>query len=134
MAKRKNPAAVALGRLGGKKAAGRGAKVRFAKMTAEERRTLAQEGRAGAVVEEDLAGAEDCDGRGRKPQPQNHSRHRMASFSGTPPPRKVEARDVAWPDSNYPRPRPTASIRCSRREYKDQCRRRGRDHGRPSDH
>ena len=40
MAKRKNPAAVALGRLGGKAAAGKGGKVRFAKMTPEERSAL----------------------------------------------------------------------------------------------
>jgi hypothetical protein len=39
---RKNPAAVALGRLGGTKAAGKGARARFAKLTAEERRELAQ--------------------------------------------------------------------------------------------
>jgi len=42
MAKRKNPAAVTLGRRGGKAAAGAGARVRFAKMTAEERRALAK--------------------------------------------------------------------------------------------
>ena len=40
MAKRKNPAAVALGRLGGKAAAGAGARARFAKMTPEERSEL----------------------------------------------------------------------------------------------
>jgi len=39
---RKNPAAVALGRLGGKAAAGKGAKVRFGKMTPEERTALAK--------------------------------------------------------------------------------------------
>src|SRR6266849_6585663 len=42
VAKRKNPAAVALGRLGGRAAAGRGAKARLAAMTAEERRELAR--------------------------------------------------------------------------------------------
>jgi hypothetical protein len=42
MAKCKNPAAVALGRLGGRAAAGAGARVRFAKMTPEERRALAR--------------------------------------------------------------------------------------------
>jgi hypothetical protein len=42
VAKRKNPAAVALGRLGGKAAAGAGARVRYAAMTAEERRALAR--------------------------------------------------------------------------------------------
>jgi len=42
MRKRKNPAAVELGRLGGKAAAGRGARVRFAAMTREERRELAR--------------------------------------------------------------------------------------------
>ena len=41
MAKRKNPAAVALGRLGGLKAAGAGAKAFFSKMTREERRAWA---------------------------------------------------------------------------------------------
>jgi hypothetical protein len=40
MAKRKNPAAVALGRLGGKAAAGKGGRVRFGKMTPEERSEL----------------------------------------------------------------------------------------------
>jgi hypothetical protein len=40
--RRKNPAAVALGRLGGKAAAGRGAKTRFAAMTDEERSALAR--------------------------------------------------------------------------------------------
>jgi hypothetical protein len=40
--RRKNPAAVALGRLGGKAAAGRGAKARFAAMTDEERSALAR--------------------------------------------------------------------------------------------
>jgi hypothetical protein len=40
--RRKNPAAVALGRLGGKKAAGMGARVRFAAMSAEERTALAR--------------------------------------------------------------------------------------------
>jgi hypothetical protein len=42
MAKRKNPAAVALGRLGGKAAAGRGAKAWFAAMTPEERQAWAR--------------------------------------------------------------------------------------------
>ena len=42
MAKRKNPAAVALGRLGGKAAAGKGVKARLASMSAEERRELAR--------------------------------------------------------------------------------------------
>jgi len=42
MAKRKNPAAVALGRLGGKAAAGAGARVRYAAMTSDERRALAR--------------------------------------------------------------------------------------------
>jgi len=42
MAKRKNPNAVALGRLGGLKAAGAGGRARFAKMTAEERSAYAQ--------------------------------------------------------------------------------------------
>jgi len=42
VAKRKNPAAVALGRLGGTAAAGRGARARFAAMTGEERRDLAR--------------------------------------------------------------------------------------------
>jgi len=37
MAKRKNPAAVALGRLGGRAAAGKGARARLAAMTPEER-------------------------------------------------------------------------------------------------
>ena len=40
--RRKNPAAVALGRPGGKAAAGRGAKARFAAMTDEERSALAR--------------------------------------------------------------------------------------------
>jgi len=40
--RRKNPAAVALGRLGGKAAAGRGAKARFAAMTDEDRSALAR--------------------------------------------------------------------------------------------
>ncbi len=40
--KGKNPHAVALGRLGGKAAAGAGAKVRFAAMSTEERRRLAK--------------------------------------------------------------------------------------------
>jgi len=39
---KKNPAAVALGRLGGKAAAGRGARVRFAAMSDEERSALAR--------------------------------------------------------------------------------------------
>jgi hypothetical protein len=42
MAKRKNPAAVALGRLGGKAAAGKGVRARYAKMTPEERSALAR--------------------------------------------------------------------------------------------
>ncbi len=42
MAKRqKNPAAVALGRLGGKKGGSKGGKARMARLTAEERRALA---------------------------------------------------------------------------------------------
>ena len=40
--RRKNPAAVALGRLGGKKAAGRGGRARFAAMSAEERSEVAR--------------------------------------------------------------------------------------------
>jgi hypothetical protein len=40
--KRKNPAAVALGRLGGKAAAGAGMRVRYANMTKEERQALAR--------------------------------------------------------------------------------------------
>jgi len=40
--KRKNPAAVALGRLGGKAAAGAGVKARYAAMTSDERRALAR--------------------------------------------------------------------------------------------
>ena len=40
--KRKNPAAVALGRLGGLAAAGAGARARMAKMTPEERSALAR--------------------------------------------------------------------------------------------
>jgi len=40
--RRKNPAAVALGRLGGKAAAGRGAKARFAAMTDDDRSALAR--------------------------------------------------------------------------------------------
>jgi len=40
MAKRKNPAAVALGRLGGKAAAGRAQAARWADTTAEERRAI----------------------------------------------------------------------------------------------
>ena len=46
MKPRKNPAAVALGRLGGKAAAGKGAKVRFGKMTPEERTVLAKKAAA----------------------------------------------------------------------------------------
>jgi hypothetical protein len=42
MAKRKNPAAVALGRLGGLKAAGAGARAFFSQMTEEERRAFAR--------------------------------------------------------------------------------------------
>jgi len=42
MAKRKNPNAVALGRLGGLKAAGAGGRANFAKMTAEERSAYAR--------------------------------------------------------------------------------------------
>ena len=42
MPKRKNSAAVALGRLGGKAAAGAGVKKRYAAMTAEARRALAR--------------------------------------------------------------------------------------------
>ena len=42
MPKRKNPAAVALGRLGGKAAAGAGVRARYAAMTAEERSELAR--------------------------------------------------------------------------------------------
>jgi len=42
MAKKKNPHAVALGRKGGKAAAGAGLKARYAAMTAEERRQLAR--------------------------------------------------------------------------------------------
>lgn len=40
MAKRKNPAAVALGRLGGKAAAGRAQAARWAGTTAEERKAI----------------------------------------------------------------------------------------------
>lgn len=40
--RRKNPAAVALGRLGGRAAAGKGARERMAKMTAEERTAMAR--------------------------------------------------------------------------------------------
>jgi hypothetical protein len=40
MAKRKNPAAVALGRLGGKAAAGRAQAARWAGTTPEERRAI----------------------------------------------------------------------------------------------
>jgi hypothetical protein len=39
---KKNPAAVTLGKLGGTAAVGKGAKVRFGKMTAEERKALAK--------------------------------------------------------------------------------------------
>lgn len=42
MAKRKNPAAVALGRLGGRASAGKGARARLAAMTPEERSALAR--------------------------------------------------------------------------------------------
>lgn len=42
VAKRKNPAAVALGRLGGLAAAGAGARVRYGKMTPAERSELAR--------------------------------------------------------------------------------------------
>jgi hypothetical protein len=42
MAKRKNPAAVALGRLGGKAAAGAGARKLNAMLTPEERRAAAR--------------------------------------------------------------------------------------------
>jgi hypothetical protein len=42
MAKAKNPHAVALGRLGGLKAAGAGGRAQFAKMTAEERSAYAR--------------------------------------------------------------------------------------------
>ena len=42
MAKRKNPAAVALGRLGGLKSGAKGARARFAKMTPEQRSALAR--------------------------------------------------------------------------------------------
>jgi len=40
--KQKNPAAVALGRLGGKKAAGAGGRARFAPLSAEQRREIAR--------------------------------------------------------------------------------------------
>ena len=40
MTKRKNPAAVALGRLGGRAAAGKGARARLALMTPKERSTF----------------------------------------------------------------------------------------------
>ena len=46
MKPRKNPAAVALGKLGGTAAAGKGAKVRFGKMTPEERTALAKKAAA----------------------------------------------------------------------------------------
>ncbi len=42
MSKRKNPHAVALGRLGGKAGAGAGAAARFAAMTSQERKELAR--------------------------------------------------------------------------------------------
>jgi hypothetical protein len=42
MVKRKNPAAVALGRLGGRAAAGKGARARLGKMTPAERSALAR--------------------------------------------------------------------------------------------
>jgi len=43
---RKNPHAVALGRLGGKAGAGKGAAARFAAMSKEEKRALAQKAAA----------------------------------------------------------------------------------------
>jgi hypothetical protein len=46
MAKRKNPAAVALGRLGGKAAAGAGMRVRYENMTKAERVALAKKAAA----------------------------------------------------------------------------------------
>lgn len=42
MAKRKNPAAVALGRLGGRAGGSKGGKSRMAQLTPEERRALAR--------------------------------------------------------------------------------------------
>jgi hypothetical protein len=44
--RRKNPAAVALGRLGGLAAAGKGGKTRMAALTPAERRTLASKAAA----------------------------------------------------------------------------------------
>jgi len=46
MPKKKNPAAVALGRLGSMAAARRGARARFEALTAEERRELAKKAAA----------------------------------------------------------------------------------------